>query len=1217
MSSPGGTEEVGRVSIRVLPDTGGFRQRLQAALDAAEAGLEVTIPVNFDVDTAGLRAQLEALELSRITIPVNLDLDTGRFRAQLEALDRSRITIPVSLDLRDEARINAVLARLNNRAIRINVRLNGVNQAIARLTALDAIIRRLDGRRININVDVDAAGAIAQIALIEGALGGLSGSIGSIGRTGGAAFGGMQRGALLAAGALALIPPLAAAIAVAGAGITAIWGAASTAIAAIGPAVMLLAAPIAAVALGMDGIKRAAETIRPQFDALRASVASTFEQKMIPVFQTLLGLFPTLETGLKNSAVAVSFLAQSMANMLTSAPGIALIAKSFENVNFALLQMHPGIESVVQGFLLLGAQTSIFDALVKGVNTFGEEFRNSVIDTITDGSLDAAMAGLGESLAALSRAFTGLVTNGIRLFASAAPGVNAAMDSITNFFGRFNWDSLGASVSGVFQGIATAIDGIDPGTIAAIEQEFAELSTVFQSGEMQAGIQAIADAIPGAISLIGDMSKEFANIATAVGPAITALADLSTEFTNFSSSVQTSAENLGKKLGLQGPGSIGEWLLGIDESLDRAIGTLPPKTEDLGTKTGEGFEKGLTGGRRGGGGKFGGVAEEEAAKVPPAMASGLAPTAGVVESAITPATQALITSLGQMTPAAQEQFNMLGAAAQVGIAAMTQGIANGTAEWVVAIMGGMTAMQSTVTTGVTGMSTAMSTAFTTVSAAATTGMTATTQAIANGTAQWVVAIMTGMTAVNDTITTQSAQWTVAITTAVTAMQTTLTAGFAQIATGATAGMAGITLAIAAETANWVVALMTANTAMQTTVTAGFAILGAQAAVGMAAVTLAIATGTAQWVVAVMTGMTALAMTVTAGFVGLSAAATAGMMLVATAITAGIAQWQVAISTGFIAMATTMLTGFTMLAAQATAGMAQITLAISVGTAQWVVAVMTGMTALNATFVAGFAASLATVTAGLAAILAAFVVNWAAIAAATTAAMTQMNAALTAAMAQMVATSQQGWAQMVQAATDGVNQMVQAITEGAQQAQDALQTAVTAMINTLNAAVGQFRQAGVNMGAALAEGLESQVGRVQAAANRLAQAAAAATRAAAGIRSPSRVFIALGEFMGEGLAVGLRHGSSEAIREADRMTRAIVASVSGISDAVDSSWATDFNARLNAELAQHDVDPQATATVGAAPVQVVQNFNVPSAERASDKASHGMRRLGAMGLFGGS
>jgi len=91
--------------------------------------------------------------------------------------------------------------------------------------------------------------------------------------------------------------------------------------------------------------------------------------------------------------------------------------------------------------------------------------------------------------------------------------------------------------------------------------------------------------------------------------------------------------------------------------------------------------------------------------------------------------------------------------------------------------------------------------------------------------------------------------------------------------------------------------------------------------------------------------------------------------------------------------------------------------------------------------------------------------------------------------------------------------------------------VSRMNQVLSAAASQFRTAGANMGQALADGLNSKVGAVEAAAARLANAAAAATRAAAAIRSPSRVFTSLGDYMGEGLAIGLEGSESRIIASA--------------------------------------------------------------------------------------
>jgi len=1077
VAGPGG-DEVGRVSIRVVPDTDGFRRRLESALDSAEAGLEVTIPVNFDVDTAGLRTQLEALELSSITIPVDLDLDTAAFRTRLEALENSHVTIPVDLDLRDEARINAVLARLNNRSIRINTRLNGVNQAIARLTALDAIIRRLDGRTININVDVDGAAAAAQIAAIETALVGVRASLGTI-RSGGGAFG---RNSALISGAAQFVllmvqaGALALALSVAGAAVTAAWGAASTAILAIPPALMLLAAPIAAVATGMDGIKRAAQTIKPEFDRMRSAVAATFERHMVPVFRTLTGLLPTLTTGLQNSARALSFLAQSMANMLTSAPGLALISKTFENINFALLQMHPGLESVVQGFLLLGAQTSIFDALVKAVNTFGEEFRNSVIDVIADGTLDRAMSGLGESLAALSRGFASLVENGLRVFASAAPGVNKFLDSLTNFFNRFNWDRLGSAVGNVFRGLGETLDSIDTGTIREIEDAFVRLGDLFRDQKFKDDLKAMVDGLPAVIDQVRVFAKDFAALGAELSDALTAFNTVDQKFREFTSGMEESSKKLGQALNLHSEAGDGtgafDWLRELDDDIDRALGILPPKAEKLGEDIGDRFQRGLDKIEP----QFGG-----------AIGDSWLPDIGKwLKDWFSPEDAGdLDTSLTDLETKIQDGMNRLGE-----------------------------------------------------------------------------------------ITRQAME----------VVKLNVQTGFAQIAPLATVGMLGI----------------------QTAISNGW--LAIQAVTSL--------------------GMNTLLNTMTLGFVTLQTAAVNGMLLLQTAITTGFALVQLAVDLGILTMQTAIMNGFLQIQQDAINGMLLFTTAILTGFALAVPAVQLGMLQIVLAVQLGFQQIVAAVQTGMQQVAVALQQNWDIGVAATQAAMAAMAAAVQAGMAQITPAVQAGMANATSAVTSGVQQMassmeagmqrmVSAVQQGMDQVVDAIRVGIDDAIAQLRASEGLFYEAGANMGQALADGLRSKVNAVRSAAGELAAAAAAATAAAARIRSPSRVFIALGEQLGAGFAIGMRNSETEVERAARSMVATVTAGVAGIEDVfTGDAWAADLNARMNAELAAHDIDPTSAAGAGQRVVEIVQNFNVPSAERASDKASHGMRRLGAMGLFGG-
>lgn len=1076
MTGPGG-QEVGRVSIRVAPNTDGFRRELQNAVREAEAGTKVEIPAEIkDLDTAGLRAQLEALEQSKVTIPAEIGDGTEieRLRARLEALDNARITIPVDFDLKGIERAEAVVRRLDGRSIKMTVRLNNVRQVIRDLTVLDALVRRLDGRRININVDVDSGAALAQIAAIEAALVGVRASLGTVraassGPQG--AFGGITSGALTAAAALVLLPPLAAGLAAAGAAVTAAWGAVSTAILAVPPAIALLAAPIAAAALGMDGIERAAKKIKPQFDKLKAAVSGTFEKFMTPVFRDLATkLFPTLTTHLQNTARAVSFVAQSLTNMLTSAPGLALIGKTFENINFALLQIHPGLESVVQSFLLLGSQRSIFDALVKGINTFGEELRRSVIDLIVDGTLDRAMRGLGDSLAALSRGFVSLVENGMRVFASAAPGVNKFLDSLTKFFNRFNWDSLGKSVGRVFEGLASALDKVPTDTFRKIEEAFAKLGETFNDPAFQQGITDLINSFPAAIELVDKLAR-------ALGPLGTEIGNFITDLNNIGAGAETGLQKLKDLSDWIDTQLFGEpievpeeWKSPLQKWIEGWLGDdLPGKAEQQGKDVGNAFQRGLD--------------------------------------------------------SIEPQFGAIGDG------------------WLPDIAGWLKDLFSPDDTTASDFMNDLETQI-------RDGLTRVTEAGRQGMEQVKLIVQTGL-----------AQLPLLASTAMIALQTAFTNGF--LALGAVTSLAMNTLV--------------------NTLTLGFVNLQTAAANGMLLLQQAIVTG----------------------FTLVQPVVDAGILAIQTAFTNAFLQIQTDAANGMLLFAAAVLAGFAVVIPAFTVGMTQITLAVQVGFQQIVSAVQTGMQQI-----------VTAVQVGMQQVTAALQLNWSAAVAATQAASDQMTAVVQLAMVRIAEATRAGMQQMQNAVTAGMSIVRVEVERGMRDSEAAVKNGITRMVGALRAAVGQFRSAGANMGQALADGLLSKLGAVQAAANRLAQAAAAAVRAAAAIRSPSRVFLRLGSYMGEGLELGLADSRSAIISEA----RAIVDGLKREFDRADlaasvgtDSWATDLNARVNASLAELDAVP-ADATQGQGTV-INNNFYTESATRESAAVAQVQRRQAALGLFG--
>ena len=82
--------------------------------------------------------------------------------------------------------------------------------------------------------------------------------------------------------------------------------------------------------------------------------------------------------------------------------------------------------------------------------------------------------------------------------------------------------------------------------------------------------------------------------------------------------------------------------------------------------------------------------------------------------------------------------------------------------------------------------------------------------------------------------------------------------------------------------------------------------------------------------------------------------------------------------------------------------------------------------------------------------------------------------------------------------------------------------------------------GQMIGNGLANGMASTLGRVSAIATRLAQEAEKATRAAAEVHSPSRVFMLIGNYIGKGFAIG--------IEQTERMVRKATESIVSIPNA---------------------------------------------------------------------
>lgn len=80
------SREVGRISVRVVPDTDGFRRELKRQLEAITKGLEAK--VNIDPDLDGFRQKVNAATKG-MDAHIQVHADTSRARAEMLALQKS------------------------------------------------------------------------------------------------------------------------------------------------------------------------------------------------------------------------------------------------------------------------------------------------------------------------------------------------------------------------------------------------------------------------------------------------------------------------------------------------------------------------------------------------------------------------------------------------------------------------------------------------------------------------------------------------------------------------------------------------------------------------------------------------------------------------------------------------------------------------------------------------------------------------------------------------------------------------------------------------------------------------------------------------------------------------------------------------------------------------------------------------------------------------
>lgn len=148
-----------------------------------------------------------------------------------------------------------------------------------------------------------------------------------------------------------------------------------------------------------------------------------------------------------------------------------------------------------------------------------------------------------------------------------------------------------------------------------------------------------------------------------------------------------------------------------------------------------------------------------------------------------------------------------------------------------------------------------------------------------------------------------------------------------------------------------------------------------------------------------------------------------------------------------------------------------------------------------------------------------------------------------------------------------NSIAQGVASGSSSISTSITSVIASAASSLRGYYTSFYNAGAYISQGLAAGMRSQLGSVRTAATEMANLAAQATRAAAQVHSPSRIFKKIGAYMGEGLVIGL-----------DSYQQATYKSAYAVGDlAVDglNLAVTKMNALLDSDM---DVTPTITPVI---------------------------------------
>jgi len=584
-----------------------FKSSLESALTSLpdiQLGLD---PTRVNADLAIIRAEIERLSGQKIGV----DLDNASALAQIEFLrgDLLALRKDASLDLQfnidkaltslrgftDEARQVAdqasgvfaqtfrdkikglvdtfpeiklkadateaekTIAEVQVRLLTLSDKTIGVHitaeDAIAEASALEAVLRSLPND-IPIDFRSNAVKVITELAALRAAAAGVEGDFNNIGAAIDSTVATSANAGTQIAGHMSHIQMIALAVAAAFPFIAA-------AILGVVGAVSLIATPIAAVVVGLDGIKKAAAPLAPLFTQLKTQVSAVFEQTLGTAISNVAKLFPVITAGLTGMARQLSLFAGSVTAVLSSTQNLSTIAGTFTGVQALFATLAPSAELLTQNLVdLANIGVQGLAQLAPIMTQVGQVWKTTIASLASTGIAQQAIGALFQVLGSLLTLIAPLTSLGAILLTTFGPPIAAAINLLSTILGALaavltglpapvtalvtaflGMKAIGAVISAVkgnTDQLKTATDGASAsgtrlGTaFNAGKTALGALGTAYATGATAAqnfGTKVTASATTAAASLSGPLSKAVSGagktltglgaVATGVGATIT------------------------------------------------------------------------------------------------------------------------------------------------------------------------------------------------------------------------------------------------------------------------------------------------------------------------------------------------------------------------------------------------------------------------------------------------------------------------------------------------------------------------------------------------------------------------------------------------------------------------------------------------------------------------------------------------------------------------